>query len=154
MHAVFLPLTLSLYKQECVRSNIVDRSHALIIFKVTSSKHDFCNEHDTCGWQGGGRAKRKVWPCFLCVCFYLLFCFVLFFCLMTMSVRISSSRLSYPLLKFSLEPISNHIRSPQFMSLLTFKHLSNPNWHLIFILEQFSTCLQFQILQSVQELAE
>lgn len=44
MHAVFLPLILSLYKQECGRSNLVDRSHALIIVKVISNKYDFCNE--------------------------------------------------------------------------------------------------------------
>jgi len=63
MHAVFLPLTLSSYEQEYGRSNLVDRSCALVIVKVISNKHGFCNEYDTFGWRGGGRAKRKAWPC-------------------------------------------------------------------------------------------
>lgn len=55
---MFLPLTLSLYKQECGKSDLVDRNHALIRVQVISKKHDFYNEHGSFGGEEGEELKE------------------------------------------------------------------------------------------------
>lgn len=108
MHAVFLPLALLLYKQECGRSNLVDRNHALFIVKVISNKHEFCKEHHTLGLRGG-KAQRKAWP------FLLIGVF---------DYNVCRSMFLKTQLKFLINPITNHIGTSQFMSLLALKHQS------------------------------